>query len=205
MTSARVGIRFGVVAALAVACGPSFQAVYEGNAHFEHCYALEENPQRSMPEKAACWKDWSEHYTYGQTRDRINYAAARYSALSAANVPTDEALMMAAPGETPRQLTITAPAPTNAFAPPPKTLDHAGASLPGAQQTARDLPVLYADAGSDLAAPAPLPSASCAETCSGKFRTCGGPGCESDAGAPKGQSCGACQRTYRACMRDCFR
>ena len=94
------------------ACGPSFQAVYEGNARFEHCYALEENPQVSMPEKAACWRDWSEHYTYGQTRDRVHYATARYVALSEArDAPTDEALMMAAPGETPRRSTITAPAP----------------------------------------------------------------------------------------------
>ena len=106
-------------AAAVIGCGPSFQAVYEGNARFEHCYALEENPQMAMPDKASCWRDWSEHYTYGQTRDRIQYAIARYVALSQApRVPTDEALMMAAPGERPRVSTITAPAPTDAFATP---------------------------------------------------------------------------------------
>lgn len=108
----------------ASACGPSFQAIYEGNARFEHCYALEENPQMPMRDKASCWRDWSERYTYGQTRDRIQYAIARYVALSQApSLPTDEALMMAAPGEAPRVSAITAPAPTNAFAPPPKVLD----------------------------------------------------------------------------------
>src|SRR4051812_41643641 len=71
------------------ACGPSFQAIYEGDARFEHCYALEENPQTSMPDRAACWRDWSERYTYGQTRDRIHYATARYVALSqAGSAPT---------------------------------------------------------------------------------------------------------------------
>lgn len=43
----------------ALACGPSFQAIYEGNARFEHCYALEENAQTGMREKAECWRDWS--------------------------------------------------------------------------------------------------------------------------------------------------
>ena len=71
-------------------CGPSFHAIYEGNARFEHCYALEENPQTGMKDRADCWRDWSEHYTYGQTRDRIQYATARYVALSQApNVPTE--------------------------------------------------------------------------------------------------------------------
>lgn len=116
--------------AAAVACGPGFQAVYEGNARFEHCYGLEETPAATMRDKADCWRDWSDHYTYGQTRDRIQYAIARYVALSQApNVPTDEALMMAAPGVTPRVSTITAPAPSNAFAPPPKVLeDDSGAT-----------------------------------------------------------------------------
>src|SRR5262249_54827093 len=107
----------------AAACGPSFQAIYEGNARFEHCYALEET-STSARERADCWRDWSERYTYGQTRDRIQYAISRYVALSqASNMPTDEAMMLAAPGVAPRQTTITAPAPTNPFAPPPKVLD----------------------------------------------------------------------------------
>src|SRR4051812_47801302 len=113
--------------AAALACGPSFQAIYEGNAQFEHCYAMEERSQTPLHEKAECWHDWSERYTYGQTRDRIHYATARYVALSQ-SVPTDEAMMMAAPGMTPRTSTITAPIPTNAFAPPPKVLEQYDAS-----------------------------------------------------------------------------
>lgn len=197
----------GVVVAVAavVGCGPSFQALYEGNAHFEHCYALEENPQRTMPEKAACWKDWSEHYTYGQTRDRINYASARYAALSTANIPTDEALMMAAPGEVPRRSTITAPTPTNAFAPPPKVLGPPdGSSLPGGQQRVADLTILDAGAEAPPKPPPALPGASCADTCGARFRGCSAI-CEGDAGAAKAKSCQTCSRTFRTCMRDCYR
>jgi hypothetical protein len=208
-----------------VGCGPSFQTLYEGNARFEHCYALEENPQVPLPEKAACWRYWSEHYTFGQTRDRIHYATARYVALSEAHdMPTDEALMMAAPGETPRRSTITAPAPTNAFAPPPKVLDPAGLSIshmndPTGVPAIVDsgIPTMAVDGGvapSTSTALPPvkppagpvttggLPSASCAETCGSAYRTCKGDAC-GDAGPTA--KCDACTKTYRTCMRDCFK
>lgn len=188
------------------ACGPSFQAIYEGNARFEHCYALEENPQEPMPTKAACWRDWSERYTYGQTRDRIHYATARYVALSQApSLPTDEALMMAAPGEAPRLSSITAPAPTNAFAPPPKVLEAAPVERPAATPDPSQLasvPVHGVDSGAPPpAARAPsLPAASCTARCVNGFQECGA-GCEGKAT----KSCEACQRTYRVCMRNCFK
>jgi hypothetical protein len=182
----------------ALACGPSFQAIYEGNSRFEHCYALEENAQTAMPEKADCWRDWSEHYTYGQTRDRIHYATARYVALSqSSNVPTDEAMMMAAPGVTPRQSVITAPAPTNAFAPPPKVLEDYGDA--GASRGLRpsEVPTVVGMGGGSTgisvpapALPPPLPAAECGESCRAKFRDC---------------DAGQCDKTYRSCMRACFK
>lgn len=186
----RLGVFLGVVA---VGCGPSFHAIYEGNARFEHCYALEENPQSSMKDRADCWRDWSERYTYGQTRDRIQYAIARYVALSQApNVPTDEALMMAAPGMTPRVSTITAPTPTSPYAPPPKVLDEGSpdAMAPPARPGERN-EVL----GAPMDAAAPLPSEPCADGCAGAFRDCSA---TSDGGA-------TCDKAYKKCMRGCFR
>lgn len=183
----------------ATACGPSFQAVYEGNARFEHCYALEENTAMPMRDKAACWRDWSEHYTFGQTRDRVHYATARYVALSqAADAPTDEAMMMAAPGEAPRQSSITAPTPSNAFAPPPKVLEAGGISTARPRDlSAEPVP----DAGAKMAtAEVALPQASCADTCGGSYRACSD-ACEG--GASK--ACQACEKTYRSCMRGCFK
>jgi hypothetical protein len=202
----RALVVFIAAAAPLVACGPSFQVIYEGNSRFEHCYALEENPQASMPAKAACWRDWSERYSYGQTRDRINYATARYVALSEApNAPTDEALMMAAPGETPRATVITAPAPTNAFAPPPKVLEpveQKPAHVPHAN--AADVPVIAVDAGPDPPLAAPLPAASCADRCGGAFQRCTAT-CGGGAGGSPTKACQGCPTAYRACMRDCFR
>lgn len=189
------------VCALLVGCGPSFHAIYEGNARFEHCYALEENPQSNMRERADCWRDWSERYTYGQTRDRIQYATARYVALSQApNVPTDEALMMAAPGMTPRVTTITAPAPTSPYSPPPKVLDEADAKAPpvrpGEQNVVLGVPPDAATPPVPVPVPQQaLPQNACADTCGRQFRDCsvatdGGPGCE---------------RAYGKCMRGCFK
>jgi hypothetical protein len=191
------------------ACGPSFQAIYEGNVRFEHCYALEENPQKPMPDKADCWHDWSVHYTYGQTRDRIQYAIARYVALSQApNSPTDEAMMMAAPGMTPRRSTISAPAVTNAFAPPPKVFGEPDASAPGEASVLSTAPGLEAGAPAPLPGPA-LPSSDCGDKCGSTFRTCNDE-CErtpskGDGGAPKKASCRACEPTYKTCMRACFK
>jgi hypothetical protein len=183
--------------ACGLGCGPSFHAIYEGNARFEHCYALEEDSKTGMNERADCWRDWSEHYTYGQTRDRIQYAISRYVALAQApNIPTDEALMMAAPGMTPRLTTITAPAPTSATEPPPKVLDPQDASPPQMRPSEQNV-LVVADAGpapvppAASAAPASLPGASCTDACEQTFQGC-------DGGA-------TCARSYRTCMRGCFK
>lgn len=199
----RVGVLAPVVGAawLAVtaACGPSFQVVYEGNARFEHCYALEENPQIPMPEKAGCWQNWSEHYTYGQTRDRVQYATARYVALNdAKDAPTDEALMMAAPGQTPRTSVITAPAPTNAFAPPPKVLEQAQ-PIETNNKTLGDAGAKNAPEAAKMVS---YPAATCSDACQSTFQSCS-TGCDGDAGFTK--ACKTCTSTYRTCMKACFK
>jgi hypothetical protein len=184
---------------LVVGCGPSFHAIYEGNARFEHCYALEENAESNMRERADCWRDWSERYTYGQTRDRIQYATARYVALSQApNVPTDEALMMAAPGMTPRVTTITAPAPTSPYAPPPKVLDEADAMTPPVRPSARTevlgAPPDAATSPAPVATTQTLPQSGCSDECGRTFRACA----VGDGGPP-------CEKAYGKCMRGCFK
>ena len=101
MTTMRAWAVLVVASAAAIfACGPSFQVIYEGDARFEHCYALDDDPQLAMQTKAACWQDWVKNYRYGQTRNRVDYANLRYHALSRGNsMPTDDALMGAAPGK----------------------------------------------------------------------------------------------------------
>lgn len=181
-----------------VACGPSFQALYEGDARFEHCYALEERGTVAMQEKSDCWRDWTMHYTYGQTRDRVEYAAARYRALSRApQAPTDEAMMEAAPGEG-RGTSVAAPAPTSAFAPPPKTLTEGDG---GAPDPSAALPG-YADAAAPVAPAAGAndvrpPSADCGDTCTTSWN-----GCKDKCKGAK--ACDACAAFYKKCMKGCF-
>ncbi len=194
--SLALAVLVGGVVCSAVACGPSYQALYEGDIRFEHCYAMEEASASSMGSKSDCWRGWILHYTYGQTRDRVEYAAARYRALTRApQAPTDEAMMEAAPGEG-RSTSIVAPAPTSAFAPPPKTLDESDAHDAGDDS---GLPMSYVDASravvTEEAAPAP-PGSSCATGCDASWsrcRVCDG-----------GAKCEACTATYRKCMRTCF-
>ncbi|WP_394827206.1 hypothetical protein [Pendulispora albinea] len=199
------------------ACGPSFQAIYEGDARFEHCYALEENPNVAMQQKGECWRDWLAHYTYGQTRDRVMYAHARAQAIRRPHeLPTDEALMHAAPGEVGARAWSATPAPTSAFTPPPKTWggDDAGTSAPGngnwslapaasvssAPGPAPGTPGAPASPGAPGAAAAtspeaPPPLAGCTGECDRGWSTC--------RGACKADGCETCTKTYKACLRTC--
>jgi hypothetical protein len=185
-----LALAIGVVG-LAAACGPSFQAVYEGDVRFEHCYALDENAAVELSSKAECWRDWMRNYTYGQTRDRVEYAAARHYALAVVpNVPSDEALMEAAPGGGVRKNVITAPMPTSVYAPPPNTMPTEVDA--GAKEAPKEPQPKEATNPAKRA-----PGAECGETCGGAWGACKD-GCT-------GKTCDLCDGTYRACMADCFK
>lgn len=189
---------------LGLGCGPSFQAIYEGDARFEHCYALEEDPNVAMQYKSDCWRDWMKRYTYGQTRDRVQYAANRYGALTRAPaVPTDEAMMGAAPGEEGEKTQLSAPAPTSAYTSPPKTSQ--GASTVSPTQTwASSAPVL--DGGSTPASPPVTvpeprgPLADCTDACTVSWK-----GCKVSCEQQAKRSCDACEKPYRSCLKQCMK
>ncbi|MEO6575956.1 MAG: hypothetical protein ABIP89_19035 [Polyangiaceae bacterium] len=187
---------------LGLGCGPSFQAIYEGDARFEHCYALEEDPNVAMQYKSDCWKDWQKRYTYGQTRDRVQYAANRYAALTRAPAsPTDEAMMGAAPGEEGEKTQLSAPAPTSAYTSPPKTSP--GGNQPTPTQTwTTTTPVL--DGG---LAPSPVvtvpeprgPLADCTDACTSTWKACRIT-CEQEK-----SGCDRCEKPYRGCLKSCMK
>jgi hypothetical protein len=203
-----------MLCALAFGCGPGFQAIYESDARFEHCYALDENPNVLMQQKSDCWGDWIKGYTYGQTRDRVEYAATRYRAITRIHTaPTDEALMSAAPGEAAQTSSITAPAPTSAFAPPPKTMDaplDAGSppesfSSPqggNAQEPRARRPPAEPAQATPASPPPPsveaprAPGADCTEGCWSTWQKCRD-GC-------KEKMCGLCDKSYGRCVKACF-
>lgn len=224
MSRAAPALALALVAAPAIlffaGCGPSYQTLYEGDAHFERCYALDERADVGIDPKSGCWSDYVEHHAYGQTRDRIRYAGMRARALSKLpTLPTDEAMMEAAPGGT--VATVTAPAPTNAFAPPPKTLTDRAARAMDAVEPRREVATAKSVETPPTPTPAP-PQSSCADACSRTWGQCqanacgsaaqtevrvglGVPSASASAPTAKAPACGACEKTYRGCMRACYR
>jgi hypothetical protein len=187
-----------LVAILAVACGPSFQTVYEGDARFEHCYALDETPDVSLEKKGACWREWIQRHTAGQTRDRVEYATQRSRALEQVAIPTDEAMMHAAPGVTDRR-GLTAPAPTSAYAPPPKTTETPPPQPPPSPPTAAPAPPLPAPPPSAAPASVRPPAAACVDACGETWS-----GCASACGADT-KGCSACDARHAQCLVRCAR
>ncbi len=172
--------------AAVASCGPSFQIIYEGDVRFEHCYAVDESATTAMKDKAACWRDWMKNYTYGQTRDRIEYAAARQYALTVAPMnPSDEALMEAAPGGGVRKNVISAPMPSSANAPPPATMQEVDAGAT-ADAAAKNVGAVQARA----------PGAVCMDACAKDWLTC--------KDACTGKACDLCDSGHRTCARVCY-
>jgi hypothetical protein len=186
-------LRFPLLLAFgAFACGPSFQAVYESDVHFEHCYALDESPA-TADSKEECWRVWLRGYTYGQSRDRVEYAAMRFSQLSLGPTLPSEEVRDARPRR--RAPAQGAPMPTNAFAPPPNLAASASA-VPGAAPPlpARD-------------SPSRAPGAECSDGCAQRWSACRD-ACDAaqrHSQDPKSGGCDGCDRTYRACVPGCFR
>jgi hypothetical protein len=173
---------FALLAGLAAAaCGPSFQAVYEGDVRFEHCYALDQGPSPADAKKD-CWRGWLHDYTYGQSRDRVEYAGTRFSELSLdPTLPTEDR-------EVKRGRSLASPVPTNAFAPPPSIAERVVAEPSGtAAPTATPAPVVAGRA----------PGAECAEGCSDYWKTC--------KESCKAATCDACDKAYRLCAAGCFK
>jgi len=172
-----------------VACGPSFQVVYECDVRFEHCYALDQSTVQPDAKKD-CWRDWLHGYTYGQSRDRIEFAATRFSELSLDPTLPNEDVRGPRPRRPDRP--VAAPVSTNAFAPPPNVSDGHGAPespAPPARMATREAPAREAVVAA--------PGADCAQTCGDKWTAC--------RSTCKDRACDACDRTYRACMPGCFR
>lgn len=65
----------------ATACGASYQRIYEGDVRFEHCYRLDADPTLNSQTRLACWSEWLQFHTPGQTQDRVVYARRREASL----------------------------------------------------------------------------------------------------------------------------
>ncbi len=193
---------------LVAGCGPSFQALYEGDTRFEHCYAIDDTPDAPLERKARCWHDWVKNYTYGQTRDRVEYANMRYQALTRVHAaPTDEAMMGAAPGGEDDIRSVAAPAPTSAFAPPPKTMDADGGTTqktPGMDSVPMaQMPPPEAGHVVPTTSELHTPKSDCTDRCTGDWQDCKNR-CGSTTHQDAGVECVGCDRGYGKCVKACF-
>jgi hypothetical protein len=170
-----------VVISLSSACGASINAVYEGDVRFEHCMALDSEKEVKPTIKKACWEEWTKFYTFGQTRDRVDYAKMRMKHLGSAD-DFDEGDFV--PAET--RAASAVPEPTSALAPPPMML--ATDAGTGAEDAAADAPPPE---------PVALPGSSCAHGCESSFAECRA-ACKTPTCEPP------CTTKYKKCMRKCF-
>ena len=104
---------------LPLGCGPSIQPIHEGGVRFEHCYRLDLDPKIAPPHRHACWKQWLEVYSYGQSRDRIEYSRRRVHDLEAGDPNPPQLNLDQVEAREARQFYMATPAPTSVHAPPP--------------------------------------------------------------------------------------
>ncbi len=206
------------LAVTAFGCGPSYQAIHEGDARFEHCYAIDEGAAASMDDKSKCWRDYRDNYSFGQARDRLTYASRREQLLARSQaLPTDEAMMEAAPGQV--AVVPNAPAPTNAYVPPPQLLQQpttprvattVSTSMAAAHYQQQDAGAVPITSSAPLSAVREAPGASCANRCTDDWHACekscvGAKGPASPAANAAKAACDRCDKTHRTCMAACFR
>ena len=114
-----------LAAAALVSCGASIRGLYESDVRFEHCMALDSRADVKPTLRRACWEEWVSFYTFGQPRDRTDYALQRERQLDVAS-DFDEGEASA-----PRVAAAT-PDPTSAIAPPPMMMAVADGGPPDA-------------------------------------------------------------------------
>lgn len=166
----------------ALACGASINAVYEGDVRFEHCMALDERGDVKATLRKSCWGEWGKYYTFGQTRDRVEYARKRQKQLSGSSNFDEGSWSPDAVAQR------AVPETTTVLAPPPMMiLTDAGRDGEGDAEAA---PTSKPEV---MEPPAAACAAQCRETWAGAKRACTNAACEKTAAT-----------SYRRCMKRCF-
>jgi len=164
------------------------QSIYEGNVRFEHCYRLDLDLDIAPSHREACWKQWLKAYTYGQPRDRIEYARRRVRAFASGD-PGRPLLNLGERKPETRQFYLVVPTPTSVHAPPPPIATQVYATDAGAPPSV-------------AAKSAAAPGASCASDCDRAWRSCQA-ACGPDGGASE-PACQSCEPDYKRCMKRCY-
>ena len=177
--------------ALTASCGPSVQSIYEGDVRFEHCYRLDLELDVATTHRQACWTTWLDRYTYGQSRDRLEYARRRVRAFATGD--TDRpALRVGENQQTDsRQFYLVVPAPTSVHAPPPPIATRMNAVPDAPPSNSAELA---------KTSEKPAPGEDCAGACRSSFSSCN-QACDPAAKSP---ACKSCDPDYKKCMARCF-
>jgi hypothetical protein len=178
LVSAPRGLAFGLAVALASSlglqsCGPSFEAIQEGDLRFAHCDRLDLDPHIAPSHRLHCWREWRRVYTYGQTRDRVDYAQRRIAEVVSGD--PDPPFELPTTPRTPDELATVKPTPVHS--PPPAVVP-----MTSVESLAHD---------SDGVSPV------CRSRCEAGHASCG-PGCESQ---PTG--CKDCETSLEICLSNC--
>jgi hypothetical protein len=160
------------------ACGPSFEILAEGDLRFVHCDRLDLDPKIAPSHRLHCWREWRRAYTYGQTRDRVEYAQRRIAEVVSGD--TDSPFQLPA-GE----------ASTTRHRDSPGAKSDALSAAPAGAAVGVALPTAAA-----IAAPGPEELA-CRNRCEAANAECA-PGCET---RPTG--CKPCEQPLEACLAEC--
>jgi hypothetical protein len=174
-------------------CGPSVQSIYEGNVRFEHCYRLDLELEVASSHRRACWTTWLDRYTYGQSRDRLEYARRRVRAFAAgdANPPSLKIGENSAEQES-RQFYLVVPAPTSVHASPPPIATRFNAPAEAPPTPSATPPASSASKAA--------PGEDCASACRSAFSSCS----DACAEGAKSTACKSCDPDYKKCMQRCF-
>lgn len=190
--------------------------LHRSNENFEHCYALDTQPDIESAAKTACWSDWLENYSQGQSQERIHYARDRRNAIEHNDVSTiavtpeavaaqqtsgSEAVPPGSAAPAPASTTAATPATATATAPattaasPPEAATSAPATgevvVGDPPRTAAPLPVRLPPRGSNPA---------CASVCDPHYMACADRCDRADL-----ESCyHACEAEHRTCSAGCF-
>jgi len=191
----------GLALGAAFACGPSLTSVHEGTVRFEHCNRLDLDERVAKSECGRCWQTWLKSHSYGQPRDRIDYARRRARALANGN-DSRPTLKFGERSPEERQFYLVVPGPTSVHAPPPPIATVWKADAGRLAKTDGDLP----------------PAESCADACRSTWQGCSGK-CgnggaakgvngngarKSATGSQNADACTKCGSDYSACMKRCF-
>jgi hypothetical protein len=155
------------------ACGPSFEAIQEGDLRFAHCDRLDLDANIAPSHRLHCWREWRRVYTYGQTRDRVEYAQRRIAEVASGD--PDPPFELPTEAQMPDALGHAKPNPVHS--PPPAVVP-----LPSAGSLARD-----SEAG----------DSGCRSRCEAGHTACA-PGCET-----KPTGCMNCETSFKTCLSNC--